>query len=37
MAMRKSMTRSQSDRNFRRGNRTHGRNFATALRGGYRL
>lgn len=34
---RRKMTRSQSKRSFRSGRRTNGRNFATAMRGGYRI
>lgn len=34
---RHKMSRGQSHKNFRRGNHVHGRNMATAMRGGYRL
>lgn len=34
---RRKFSRSQSKRNFQRGRRVNGRNFATAARGGYRL
>lgn len=34
---RKRLSRSQSSRNFRSGRRPNGRNFATAMRGGYRI
>jgi len=37
MAQRKPMSRRQSDRSFSRGAKTHPRNFATAMRGGYRM
>lgn len=37
MAMRRKMNRRQSSKNFRRGRRVNGRNFATAKRGGYRI
>lgn len=37
MAFRKKLNRRQSKRNFRRGGRVKSRNFATAMRGGYRL
>lgn len=37
MAMRFGMNKGQAKRNFRRGARVHGRNFATAMRGGYRI
>lgn len=37
MSMRNKMTRRGSSRNFRRGHKVHGRNFATAMRGGYRI
>lgn len=35
--MRYAMSRSSSKRSHRAGNRTHGRNFAVAYRGGYRV
>lgn len=35
--MRKKMNRRQSGKNFRKGHKVHGRNFETALRGGYRI
>lgn len=34
---RKIIGRSQAKRDFRRGARVHGRNFAMAKRGGYRI
>lgn len=34
---RKAMNKRQAKRNFRSGIRTHGRNFAMAKRGGYRI
>lgn len=34
---RKMMSRRGAKRDFRRGARTHGRNFAMAMRGGYRI
>lgn len=37
MAFRKKLSRGKSKKNFRRGGKTHGRNFATAMRGGYRI
>lgn len=37
MPLRKKMNRRQSRKNFRKGARTNGRNFATAMRGGYRI
>lgn len=37
MAMRESMSRKQSNRNFRGGAHVHPRNFARAMRGGYRI
>lgn len=30
-------SRSQARKSFKRGARTHGRNFAMAMRGGYRI
>lgn len=35
--MRRRQSRGQARRSFRSGARTHGRNFATAMRGGYRI
>lgn len=35
--MRSKMSRGSSRRSFRSGNRTHGRNFAMSMRGGYRI
>lgn len=37
MPMRKHMTRSKSDRSFRRAAGVHPRNNARAMRGGYRI
>lgn len=37
MSFRKSMTRSQSNGNFRRAAHVHPRNMARAMRGGYRI
>lgn len=37
MGFRRKMNKRQSKRNFQKGGRTNGRNFATAMRGGYRL
>lgn len=37
MAFRRKMSKSQSRRNFRKGGRVKARNFATAMRGGYRI
>lgn len=37
MPMRRPMSRGEAKRNFRRGAKVNGRNFATAMRGGYRL
>lgn len=37
MAFRKRMSRSQSKRNFRKGGKVKSRNYATAMRGGYRI
>lgn len=37
MAMRRQMSRGEAKRNFARGAKVNGRNFATAMRGGYRL
>jgi len=34
---RRIMTRGQARKSFRKGARTHGRNFAVAKRGGYRI
>jgi len=35
--MRKRMNKRQAKRNFRKGAKVHGRNRATAMRGGYRI
>lgn len=37
MAYRRKMSRGSSRRNWRRGTKVKGKNFATAMRGGYRL
>lgn len=37
MAFRKKMSRGQSNRNFKKGRKVKGRNFAVAMRGGYRI
>lgn len=37
MSMRRSLSRSQSDRSFRRAAGSHARNGARAMRGGYRI
>lgn len=37
MSMRQPMSRRQSDRNFRRAAGPHPRNFARAMRDGYRI
>lgn len=35
--MRRKQSRGKARRDFRKGARTHGRNFAMAMRGGYRI
>lgn len=35
--MRRHQSRGKAKRSFRSGARTHGRNFAMAMRGGYRI
>jgi len=37
MRSRQALSRGASARNYRSGVRTNGRNYATAMRGGYRL
>jgi len=37
MAFRKKLSRGKAKKNFRRGVKTNGRNFAKAMRGGYRI
>lgn len=37
MAFRRKMSYRKSKKNFRRGNKVKSRNFATAMRGGYRI
>lgn len=37
MGYRRRMTSRQSRKNFRKGAKVHGRNFAEAMRGGYRI
>jgi len=37
MAKRRMMSRRESNRNFRKGGRVNARNFATVMRGGYRI
>lgn len=37
MAMRKGMSKRKSRKSFRKGRKVNGRNFATAMRGGYRI
>lgn len=37
MAFRRKMSRRAGKKNFRRGGKVNGRNFATAQRGGYRI
>lgn len=37
MGYRRQMTSRQSRKNFRKGAKVNGRNFAEAMRGGYRI
>lgn len=37
MPFRRKMNSKASRRNFKSGHKQHGRNFATAMRGGYRI
>lgn len=37
MSKRRRMTRSESNANFRRGGRVHPMNYATVMRGGFRI
>lgn len=37
MRQRKKMSRRASGKSFKRGSKVHGRNNATAMRGGYRI
>lgn len=37
MAFRRKMNKRQSSKSFRKGGRVKSRNFATAMRGGYRI